>query len=195
MIKEEIIRGEIVEAARTLFKQYGLQKTTMEDIAKSLGKGKSTLYYYFANKDEVFDAVVSKEMNEVFTAVLCAVSKAKTANEKIAVYASGNFKEIKEKTILYKLVCGEMKGNLNKRMFELRSRYDIQEVEILKEILELGINSGEFLAIKNGDVDIFAHTIVSALRGIEVDLFIEKKLQGLEDRIDFIIGILIRGLH
>ena len=39
MIKEEIIRGEIVEVASKLFQQYGLFKTTMEDIAKAAGKG------------------------------------------------------------------------------------------------------------------------------------------------------------
>ena len=174
MLKEEIIRSEIVEAAGLLFQQYGLHKTTMEDIAKVTGKGKSTLYYYFANKDEVFDAVVSKEMNEVFEVVHRKVNKAKTANEKIAVYALSNFNELKGKAILYKLVCGELKENLTKLMFDLRARFDIKEVEILKEILKSGISSGEFSAIKNEDVDIFAHTIVSALRGIEVDLFIEK---------------------
>ena len=43
MDKEEIIVSEIIESAKKLFQQYGLRKTTMEDIAKSTGKGKSTL--------------------------------------------------------------------------------------------------------------------------------------------------------
>ena len=48
--KDEIIIKEVIEAAKVLFQRYGLKKTTMEDIAKFVGKGKSTLYYYFPSK-------------------------------------------------------------------------------------------------------------------------------------------------
>jgi len=194
MLKEEIIQGEFIEAASRLFQQYGLQKTTMEDIAKALGKGKSTLYYYFSNKDEVFQAVVLKEIDEVFNAVRSKVIEARTAKEKLAAYAANNINEIRGKTILYKLVCGELKGNLSKFMFKLREHFDLKEIEILKEILNFGIISGEFKAIKNEDINVLAHLIVSALRGIEVDMFIENKIPDFEDQIDHLLGILIRGL-
>lgn len=195
MTKEEIIRGEFLEAASRLFQQYGMQKTTMEDIAKALGKGKSTLYYYFANKDEVFQAVVLKEIDDVYTAVCRNVSEFKTAREKIASYALNSFSEIKKKTILYKLVCGELKGNLNNLMSSLREKWDIKEIGILKEILELGVRSGEFSRITNEDADILARILVSALRGIEIDLFIENKLPEVEFQVDLLVGIIIRGLH
>ena len=45
--KEEQLREESITAAQKLFQQYGLHKTTMEDIAKAMGRGKSTLYYYY----------------------------------------------------------------------------------------------------------------------------------------------------
>lgn len=194
MTKEEIIRSEFLEAASLLFQQYGLQKTTMEDIAKALGKGKSTLYYYFSNKDEVFQAVVLKEIDEVFNAVRSKVIEAQTAKEKLAAYAANNINEIRGKTILYKLVCGELKGNLSKFMFKLREHFDLKEIEILKEILTFGVFSGEFTAIGNKDINVLSHLIVSALRGIEVDMFIENKIPDMEDQIDHLVGILIRGL-
>ena len=194
MLKEEIIRNEFLEAARLLFQQYGLQKTTMEYIARALGKGKSTLYYYYANKDEVFQAVVLKEIDEVSKAVHQKVIEAQTAKEKLTAYAANNINEIKGKTILYKLVCGELKGNLTKKMFNLRGQFDAKEIEILKEILAFGVNSKEFSSIKIEDINILAHLISSALRGIEVDMFIENKIPNLEDQIDHLLGILIRGL-
>jgi AcrR family transcriptional regulator len=61
-VKEEITRREVVQAASRLFQRYGLVKTTMEDIARETGRGKSTLYYYFKSKDEIFDAVVNQEL-------------------------------------------------------------------------------------------------------------------------------------
>lgn len=194
MIKEEIIREEIVAAASKLFQQYGWHKTTMEDIAKAAGKGKSTLYYYYTNKDEVFEAVVTKEINEVQAVVMQAVGQVKSAKEKLMTYSAANFSELRKKVILFRMVSGELRENINKATFNLRSRFDSNEVEFLKGILLFGINSGEFNSIREEDVDLLAHTFVSAFRGIEVDLFIENKLAGLEERIDMATGILIRGL-
>jgi AcrR family transcriptional regulator len=57
---EEEIKAEIKEAARHLFMKYGFFKTTMEDIAKAVKKGKSTLYYYYKSKDEVFLDVINQ---------------------------------------------------------------------------------------------------------------------------------------
>jgi len=67
--KDDHIREEILEEAQKLFRQFGLKKTTMEDIAKAMGKGKSTLYYYFCSKEDIFDAVILKEMGKVFNSV------------------------------------------------------------------------------------------------------------------------------
>ncbi len=195
MEKEEIIRGEIVEAASKLFQQYGLHKTTMEDIAKAAGKGKSTLYYYFTNKNEVFEAVVTKEIDEVSSAVHIAVEQGKTAKEKLTIYTKSNFAELRKKVILFKMVCGEVRENITNVMYSLRSRFDANEVKLFKSLLLEGIQSNEFTACKEDDVDLLAHTFVSALRGIEVDLFIENKLPGLEERIEILSGILIRGLQ
>jgi AcrR family transcriptional regulator len=52
MVKEEIFKEDIIREAQKLFQTYGLKKTTMEDIAKALGKGKSTLYYYYQSKEQ-----------------------------------------------------------------------------------------------------------------------------------------------
>jgi AcrR family transcriptional regulator len=194
MIKEEIIRGEIVDSASRLFQQFGFHKTTMEDIAKAARKGKSTLYYYFTNKDEVFEAVVTKEIYEVQEAVIQAVEKGNSAKEKLKIYTATNFIELRKKVILFKMVYGEMQVNITRIMYKMRSLFDSNEVELLKGLLLYGIKSGEFTAIKEEDVDLLAHTFISAFRGIEVDLFVENKLAGLEERIDMASGILIRGM-
>ncbi len=195
MQKEEIIRGEIIEAAGELFQQYGFQKTTMEDIAKAAGKGKSTLYYYFANKDEVFDAVANKEIDEVCRAVQEGIEKVSSPREKLKTYALINFTEIRKKTILYKLVCGEMKSNLTKLMYALREKFDKEELSLFEDILLEGIKCGDFKSVEEKDVKALAHIILSALRGIEVDVFIENKLPEFDDHLGLVTNLLVRGLE
>lgn len=47
-------REQIIKAARKLFKQYGFKKASMSDIALMVHKSKSSIYYYFKSKEEIF---------------------------------------------------------------------------------------------------------------------------------------------
>ncbi len=49
----------IRQKAHDLFMQYGLRSVSMDDIANSLGISKKTIYIYYADKDELVNAVVS----------------------------------------------------------------------------------------------------------------------------------------
>jgi len=49
---------EILEAARQLFFTKGYEATTTTDIMKCVGIAKGTLYYHFASKEEILDALL-----------------------------------------------------------------------------------------------------------------------------------------
>src|SRR5688572_18790170 len=51
-------KERILIKAGELFMQYGIRSVSMDDIANNLGMSKKTLYQYFADKDELVDAVV-----------------------------------------------------------------------------------------------------------------------------------------
>ena len=58
-------KDRILVKAEELFMQYGIRSVSMDDIANSLGMSKKTLYQYFADKDELVDAVVDGHINIV----------------------------------------------------------------------------------------------------------------------------------
>jgi AcrR family transcriptional regulator len=51
----------IKQKAHDLFMQYGLRSVSMDDIASSMGISKKTIYQYYADKDELVDAVLDAE--------------------------------------------------------------------------------------------------------------------------------------
>ena len=59
------IRERIREKAQELFMQYGIRSVSMDDIATHLGMSKKTIYQYFSDKDELVDAVLDIEINEM----------------------------------------------------------------------------------------------------------------------------------
>lgn len=60
----EARREEIIDRATQLFGRLGLHATTMERIARELKISKLTLYSRFADKDELFYAVIQKKCQQ-----------------------------------------------------------------------------------------------------------------------------------
>ena len=60
-------KERILVKAHELFMQYGIRSVSMDDIANNLGMSKKTLYQYYADKDELVDAVVDTHISEIQT--------------------------------------------------------------------------------------------------------------------------------
>jgi len=54
-------RQQIVDGARKIFLAQGFDAASMNDIARAAGVSKGTLYVYFANKEQLFAAIVEDE--------------------------------------------------------------------------------------------------------------------------------------
>lgn len=56
-------KDNIADAADRLFQENGIEKTTMDDIARQAEYSKRTLYVYFKSKDEIYLYIVQKAMS------------------------------------------------------------------------------------------------------------------------------------
>jgi AcrR family transcriptional regulator len=57
-------RKEIIDTARTMFIEYGFEKTQMADISKKMNVAAGTVYHYFKSKTELLYAVIDEIMSE-----------------------------------------------------------------------------------------------------------------------------------
>lgn len=192
MLKEEIFKEDIIREAQKLFQLYGLKKTTMEDIAKSLGKGKSTLYYYYQSKEQIFEEVLQRELQEVFRQTQFAVESVESAGEKLKVFAVTRINVLSNMLNLYRLVCGEFVEQIPCGRI-LFNEYSQLEINLIKSILLYGIEKGEFNREIEKEMDLLPSVVVSSIRGIERDFF-NDKLVGLEFRIGAISNLFLNGL-
>ena len=59
-------RRAIQAAAVKLFAEYSFEKTSIEDIAKEAGIGKTTVYGYFSTKNDIFINYCDEELDQAF---------------------------------------------------------------------------------------------------------------------------------
>lgn len=58
-------RAKIVAAGARVMRSKGLQATTMSDIARESGFDRTTVYYYFRDKDEVFGEAIRRALADL----------------------------------------------------------------------------------------------------------------------------------
>jgi AcrR family transcriptional regulator len=195
MEKDEIIIQTIIDAAKKLMQQYGINKTTMEDIAKAAGKGKSTLYYYFKNKEEIFDLVGSQELSDFYETVKKAVDKEPDPVAKLKTYIVVKIKTLRGKANLYRSAIEDSPyGSLNGKFKMFQTKYDAEEINMIASILYLAIEKGKIRASEKKNVKDISELILSSVRGVEIDVITQNKFASLADKADLFVGILIKGL-
>jgi AcrR family transcriptional regulator len=193
--KEELLRIEIIDTAQKLFQQYGLQKTTMEDIARAMGKGKSTLYYYYKSKEEIFDAVLRTEMNDVYNLSKEAVMHAQTASDKLKAYFAISFQIAKSKVNLYKIVTEEMAIADLSRTHHVVKELNAKSVAMVEDIFIAGFVSGEFCDELRDQAHLLAYSMVSAMRSLVIDMAIDDQIPDWDTRLNVLLDFLIKALR
>jgi AcrR family transcriptional regulator len=79
---DHTVRDQIVEAANEHFSRFGYEKTTVSDLAKSIGFSKAYIYKFFNSKQAIGEAICSKTLSAMVGTVEEAVDGATTPTEK-----------------------------------------------------------------------------------------------------------------
>lgn len=139
---------ELLDAALTIFSEKGFAGARLEDVAKSAGVSKGTVYLYYSNKEELLKAVVKEHVSPI-------VEEAKSLLE--PEKSSANL--IQEAIHLWWLKYGSTKlGSITKivlseaNAFPELARVFYDEVvrpwwNYIESILKRGIAHGEFAEI------------------------------------------------
>ncbi|HEW9969380.1 TPA: TetR/AcrR family transcriptional regulator [Enterobacter cloacae] len=77
------VREQIVEAAFEHFGHYGYEKTTVAELAKSIGFSKAYIYKFFDSKQAIGEVICANRLALIMTAVETAIADAPSASEKM----------------------------------------------------------------------------------------------------------------
>ena len=191
MITKEETRDAIIQIARNIFGKYGFQKTSMNQIANANRKGKSSLYYYFNSKEDVFIAVLQQEAMMLKGQILASIAEYDDPKDKIRAYVHIRMNGFKNLLNLYDAIRNEYLSHLP-FIENARKNYDAEEQNMIKSILDDGIARG-FFSIS--DTTIASLAIVTAMKGLEYPFFItDETTDVVENQIEALLNILFYGL-
>jgi AcrR family transcriptional regulator len=187
------IREEILLGARDLFERFGFKKTTMEDIARQIGKSKSALYYYYKTKEEIFEGVILNEIEATHNMVAEAVKKEESAASKFRRLFTSLLEGVKQKANKF-----SFKSDLYENHFLFESivrKRDSYIEELIKDILILGISQRDVKMMNNAEMSLWASMINITLKATANKIFLEDDFNLSGSQLVFIADTFFNGVR
>lgn len=183
-------KSQILTVAKELIKVYGFKKTTMGEIAAKARMGKSTLYYYFKNKESIFAEIIRIDSDLLRQKLINAIKNAYSPQDKIMQYVTTRMLHLKELSNHYQTLTNEY---LEQYYFIKQVRKDFYNFEnkILSDLVNDGIEKGLFTPC---DINVVVSMIAIAIKGLEHPL-LEKESQDLERDSKQMMEIIFKGIE
>jgi AcrR family transcriptional regulator len=183
----------IIEAAQILFSRYGLKKTSIEDIAKSAGLGKGTVYLYFRSKEDIFDAVVHKFGAALSEKLAVDLSGVHTYSKKLEQYILTRLRFVYDMITSNGLTPEVMdEASCSPAIRRMKDRFGSQQIALLKQIIDDGMAAGEFAT---SDSEVSALAIFVAMDCLEKPWSVQGRELALEDKVKALVELYLVGLQ
>jgi AcrR family transcriptional regulator len=172
---EDMIPQEILKAAIRLYQKFGPNGFTMDDLANATGRSRTSLYYYYKNRDEIYQAVMDKIARDMAAEIRQAVAAVETLRDKIYAFCHTKLKASGEWKKVFKAMMASMDAEEQskhaKTMYSWHKKLIHHESMILNEILADATRRKEIRAIPSGDQDTLVFLIYSGIRGFRREIF------------------------
>ncbi len=188
----------IIQMAQNRFGLYGLEKTTMSEIAADAGMSKASMYYYFPDKISLFLAVISKEQKDFFNYLEESYDRFHQPDERLRSYI-----DIRNQYFLKLINISKLRYDaireLRPVMRDLIAQLRDKELIYIENILEEGKKAGAFRSFDEKDAAII---FLEALQAIRRSSLGKAELMGLgsldlktmENKMDLFLDIFIKGI-
>jgi len=154
----------LIEVARQLFAENGKKDVTMNDIAEASKKGRRTLYTYFNNKEEIYKAVIDKELETIIDRLVIVSNQKTEPDVKLTNHILAHLDAVKNVVNRN----GSLRADFFHDIFEVerkRRKIDVMEITLIRSIISEGIEKNIF---KRMDIDLSSMIIFYAIKGLEV---------------------------
>lgn len=198
MNKKELVKEKIGKAAMQCFEKYGLDKTTLDDIAQSIGLNKASLYYYYKNKEDIFIEVALKEGEDYIASLQQKALLKKGIENQVWFYMHSRFNYYKN-ILNMNRVSVETLNKILPRFFELYDALMKKEKKFLAQLVADAVRNGELINTKAANIADVLINISDALKHSTEQKAILKGesdvdyTQSIND-MKFLVSVIFKGL-
>ena len=183
-------RTQLLEAARELFVEKGIERTTMTAIAKRAGKGRRTLYAHFYSREQIYLELITMEMEHLNDELQKVMNLPVPADEKLRRYIFVRLDTFRE--II--LRNGSMKAEFFQDAVAVeraRRTMNTREIQMLRRIFQEGVAAGLF---NISNTSFAAEIAFNMLKGLEKPYYRDKFYSQMQIYRNLVANALIKAI-
>jgi AcrR family transcriptional regulator len=185
-------KNQILDAAMDTFSKVGFHKARMSDIAESSGLSKGSLYWYFESKNDLINNLFARVFEPEIKDFKILLADSRPVRDRLMAYAErvadDMIKLLKWTPLLYDFIALAFRQEFIK--ISIRKYYK-QNMEILEELIQQGIDSGELKANSSREAAI---AIGALLEGTAILWIYDPEEIDIKTHILSNMNILLKGL-
>ena len=167
----------ILDVTKELIAQYGYAKTTLDDIANAIGMKKSSLYYYYKNKEDIICEVIMREKLIYLKCIKEALGIEGSTIDKVINYERAKENHLKKSITPFDLTVNQF-IEIRRHIKDIFNDIECDEKQLLAEVISNGIKKNE---IKKCNTEMVAETIINISEAIRIKEFYNSETQRMKE--------------
>jgi AcrR family transcriptional regulator len=139
-------RDQIIDVARRLFGERGSTEVPMDEIATEAGVARSTLYVYFANRDELLRACLQRMHTLLLDAVVASWERDGGPVERLRTLVLGMLERIDDNPAFFRLALAtqDVASQSSSTVGAELQLIGLDVAGLIRDVIEQGTRSGDF---------------------------------------------------
>ncbi len=190
-------RERILSAAEEQFRQFGPNKTSMEEIAAHAGLARATLYLHFSGKGKLYEALLTEITKRFVEEIASLVASERPAPRKLRLFVELTAATYANNPVFLAALTEDRRFSMQKVAAPMMSNYRNEILKPLRQILEQGIEEGTLRTLDVEETAYLMYELGNQLLIKELSGRAEYPLSKILDVMDNVVahGILIDSVQ
>ncbi len=149
---QKISKQKILEATAKIIAKKGLDKTSVDDIIEEAKVSKGSIYFHFNSKDELLISAVRFSAEQRITQIKEALKSVQSPKEKLQKLFKANNEMLRNDVDSFLMTYALLLNSHNDIRKLIASEYIQSYINFVAQIIEEGINSGEFKNVNSKSI-------------------------------------------
>lgn len=194
---DEVVQQEILHAALRLYRKYGPNKVTMDNVATASGRSRTSLYYYYKNRDEIFQAVIDNIVSEVMDEIRQAVQSADNLRGKIHAFCTAKINTSEHWKSFFLVIWTMSEDDQtrhNKAMEGLHKKLIHQEAIVLNTAITGAMEQKQIRRLAPDELDVLVFIISSGIRGLRREIYDQNDPHDIKTAVNVLTDMVMKWL-
>lgn len=184
-------REQILKAADEHFRRYGYNRTTVADLAKSIGLSTAYIYKFFGSKQAIGEAICSQYLGDITRELRAIVDESRSTADRLRRIFQ-RLADLGREMFFHERELHDMAVTACKEKWPAVHAYQADLLTIVRDLVAQGREAGEFE--RKTPIEETSRAILQTMEPFSLPVYLEFRFDDLDERVPLVANLVLRSL-